>query len=65
MMFYLNVKLALASIILLPVLGICMFSIETFSRKRWQEYRRKRSTFNAYTHEDFSGIRVVKAFIIP
>ncbi|MFL0248124.1 ABC transporter ATP-binding protein [Candidatus Clostridium stratigraminis] len=62
MMFYLNVKLALASIILLPVLGICMFSIETFSRKRWQEYRRKRSTFNAYTHEDFSGIRVVKAF---
>lgn len=62
MMFYLNVKLALASIILLPILGICMFSIETFSRKRWQEYRRKRSTFNAYTHEDFSGIRVVKAF---
>jgi len=62
MMFYLNVKLALASIILLPILGICMFSIETFSRKRWQDYRRKRSTFNAYTHEDFSGIKVVKAF---
>lgn len=62
MMFYLNVKLALAAIILLPVLGICMFTIETFSRRRWQDYRRKRSTFNAYTHEDFSGIRVVKAF---
>lgn len=62
MMFYLNVQLALASIILLPILGVCMFAIETFSRKRWQNYRRKRSTFNAYTHEDFSGIRVVKAF---
>lgn len=62
MMFYLNVKLALASIILLPILGISMFTIETFSRRRWQDYRRKRSTFNAYTHEDFSGIRIVKAF---
>ncbi|ERI94592.1 ABC transporter, ATP-binding protein [Clostridiales bacterium oral taxon 876 str. F0540] len=62
MMFYLNVKLALASIILLPVLALSMFSIETFSRKRWQNYRRKRSTFNAFTHEDFSGIKVVQAF---
>jgi ATP-binding cassette subfamily B protein len=39
-----------------------MFSVETISRKRWQNYRRKRSTFNAYTHEDFSGIKVVEAF---
>lgn len=62
MMFYLNFKLALASILLLPILAFCMFSIETFSRKRWQNYRKKRSTFNAYTHEDFSGIRVVQAF---
>jgi ATP-binding cassette subfamily B protein len=62
MMFYLNFKLALASIILLPILGFCLFSIETFSRRRWQNYRKKRSTFNAFTHEDFSGIRVVQAF---
>lgn len=62
MMFYLNVKLALASITLLPVLAFGLFSIETISRKRWQEHRRKRSTFNAYTHEDFSGIKVVQAF---
>lgn len=62
MMFYLNFKLALASILLLPILGLCMFSIETFSRRRWQNYRKKRSTFNAFTHEDFSGIRVVQAF---
>ncbi len=62
MMFYLNVKLALASIILLPVLALSMFSIETFSRRRWQNYRRKRSTFNAFTHEDFSGMKVVQAF---
>lgn len=62
MMFYLNTKLALASITLLPILVIGLFSIETFSRRRWQNFRRKRSTFNAYTHEDFSGIKVVQAF---
>lgn len=62
MMFYLNSKLALASMTLLPLLVIGLFSIETLSRRRWQEFRRKRSTFNAYTHEDFSGIKVVQEF---
>lgn len=62
MMFYLNHKLALASMTLLPLLVIGLFSIETLSRRRWQEFRRKRSTFNAYTHEDFSGIKVVQEF---
>lgn len=62
MMFYLNPKLAIASIILLPFLTISMFAIQIFSRRRWQDFRRKRSTFNAYTHEDFSGIKVVQSF---
>lgn len=62
MMFYLNPKLAIASIILLPFLTISMFAIQIFSRRRWQNFRRKRSTFNAYTHEDFSGIKVVQSF---
>lgn len=61
-MFYMNFKLALASIIVLPFLTIALFSVETISRSRWQNYRRKRSNLNAYTHEDFSGIRVIKGF---
>lgn len=61
-MFSMNVKLALVSICILPFLGITLFSIETFSRKRWQVYRQKRSNMNAYTHENFSGIRVIEAF---
>lgn len=61
-MFYMNYKLALASIIVLPVLAVSMFLVETRSRKRWQVYRQKRSNFNAYTHEDFSGIRVIQSF---
>ena len=61
-MFVLNVKLALASIILLPLLGVAMFCIEIFSRRRWEIYRNKRSNLNGFTHEDFSGIKVVQGF---
>ena len=64
MMFWMNFKLALASIIILPFLIVCMFSLETFSRKKWQIFRQKRSNFNAYTHEDFSGIRVIQSFAV-
>ena len=61
-MFLLNVKLALASIILLPLLGFAMFWIEIYSRRRWEIYRNKRSNLNGFTHEDFSGIKVVQGF---
>lgn len=61
-MFSMNIKLAFVSICILPFLALALFSVETFSRKRWQVYRQKRSNMNAYTHEDFSGIRVIEAF---
>lgn len=61
-MFYMNFVLALMAIIVIPFLSITLFSIETISRKRWQNYRRKRSNLNAYTHEDFSGIKIIQGF---
>ena len=61
-MFALNVKLALATISLLPILTLAMFSIEIYSRRRWEIYRNKRSNLNGFTHEDFSGIKVVQGF---
>ena len=61
-MFILNIKLAMACIILLPFLTIAMFYIEIHSRKRWEVFRNKRSNLNGFTHEDFSGIKVVQAF---
>ena len=61
-MFFLNFKLALASITLLPMLGIAMFCIEIYSRRRWEIYRNKRSNLNGFTHEDFSGIKIVQGF---
>lgn len=61
-MLILNFKLAIACILLLPVLGIGMFVIEVNSRKKWAEYRSKRSILNGYTHEDISGIKVVQSY---
>lgn len=61
-MFIMNFKLALASVTLLPILGIAMFCIEIYSRRRWEVYRNKRSNLNGFTHEDFSGIKIVQGF---
>ena len=61
-MFYMNFNLALSSITLLPLLTLGLFLIETVSRKRWQIYRQKRSNLNAFTHEDFSGVKVIQSF---
>ena len=58
----LDFKLAIACILLLPVLGVGMFMIEVSSRKKWAEYRSKRSILNGYTHEDISGIKVVQSY---
>ncbi|PEJ60099.1 multidrug ABC transporter ATP-binding protein [Bacillus sp. AFS002410] len=61
-MFVLNVKLAIASVSILPFLAAAMFYIETRARKRWDDYRKKRSNLIAFIHEDFSGIKVVQSF---
>lgn len=61
-MLFMNVKLAIASILILPFLALAMFYIEIHSRKRWNVYRKKRSNVNAFTHEDFSGIKIVQSF---
>ncbi|MDU1348384.1 ABC transporter ATP-binding protein [Clostridium butanoliproducens] len=62
LMFTMNVKLAVLAIIILPILCFTMFSIETISRKKWQIYRQKRSNMNGYTHEAFSGVRIIQDF---
>jgi ATP-binding cassette subfamily B protein len=61
-MLAMNYKLALATMCILPFLIVGMSFIETFSRRRWQKFRKKSSNLNAYTHESFSGIRVTQSF---
>ncbi|MGC9098192.1 MAG: ABC transporter ATP-binding protein [Dictyoglomus sp.] len=61
-MFYLNAKLASYGLLMFPFLLITLFSIQTISRRRWQLVRKKNSTLNAFTHENYSGIRIIKYF---
>ncbi len=61
-MMIMNYRLGLVALATLPVMVIVMFFISTSSRRRWQIHRKKSSNVNAFTHEDFSGIRVVQSF---
>lgn len=61
-MIYLNTKLALIALSTLPFLMVTLFSIQNIATKRWQNFRKKNSTLNGFTHENFSGIRIVKYF---
>ena len=61
-MFLTNWRLAIATMAVMPVLVSAIFWIETRARVRWGEWRGKRSNLNAFTHENFSGIKVVQGF---
>ncbi len=61
-MMLMNFRLALVALITVPVMMGAMLLVMSSSRKRWQVFRKKTSNLNAFTHEDFSGIRVVQSF---
>lgn len=57
-----NWRLALASLISLPIMALGMWYIETRSHRRWQIHRKKSSNLNAFIHEDLSGMRIIQSF---
>lgn len=57
-----NYKLALAALISLPIMIICMWLVQIFSHVRWQVFRKKGSNLNAFIHEDLSGMRIIQSF---
>lgn len=61
-MFSMNVKMALISMAMLPPLCISLGGIQIISRKRWQTFRQKRSNLNGFTHESFSGMKIIQNF---
>ncbi len=64
LMLFTNLPMALSTMILMPLLIYAIFQIETKARKRWGLWRSKRSNLNAFTHENFSGIKVVQGFAV-
>ena len=61
-MLVINWKLALASLISLPLMISGLWFIQTRSHKRWQIHRKKGSNLNAFIHEDLSGMRIIQSF---
>lgn len=61
-MLVINVKLALASFVSLPLLIGGLWYIESHCHAKWQLHRKKASNFHAYVHENVSGIRVIQSF---
>ncbi len=57
-----NFQLALSAFITLPLLFIGMWSIQLYTHKKWQVFRKKGSNLNAYLHESLSGVRIVQSF---
>jgi ATP-binding cassette subfamily B protein len=61
-MVSMNARLTGITMIVMPPLFLALFIIQIIGRKRWENFRKKRSNLNAYTHETFSGIKVVQSF---
>lgn len=61
-MLSMNYKLGLAALILLPMLVISMYLIEAKAHKKWQVFKKRQAAMYAFSHEVFSGIRVVQSF---
>lgn len=61
-MIAMNPALAGVALLTVPVLGLGFLLIQGVSHRRWRIYRHKIASVNAFTHENFSGIRVVQSF---
>ncbi len=61
-MFSLNVRLALYAAILLPVVSVVYVSLRRQIERRFTAVQEQFSTLSVKAQENFSGIRVVKAF---
>lgn len=57
-----NWKLALASLISIPLMIFGLWFIQVRSHLRWQIHRKKGSNLNAFVHEDLSGMRIIQSY---
>ncbi len=61
-MFSINVKLTLYSLLPLPFLSLSIYFVNTLIQKRSEEIQENLSALSTYVQESFSGIRVIKSF---
>jgi ATP-binding cassette subfamily B multidrug efflux pump len=61
-MLMVNVELTLYVLTPLPIMSICIYYVSDMINKRSEKVQRQQSLLSTFAQEDFSGIRVVKAF---
>jgi ATP-binding cassette subfamily B protein len=61
-MFTVNPRLALYSLLPLPVLSISIYWVSSIMNQRSEEIQESLSSLSTYVQEAFSGIRVIKSF---
>jgi ATP-binding cassette subfamily B protein len=61
-MFMVNPRLALYSLLPLPVLSISIYWVSSIMNQRSEEIQESLSSLSTYVQEAFSGIRVIKSF---
>ncbi len=61
-MFFIDIKLTLYSLALLPVLFVLVMVITSQQRKAYQALSNKQSNLNAYIHESIAGIKITQSF---
>ncbi len=62
-MFSVNAKLALYSLLPLPLLAITIYYVNTMINNRSEKIQEQLSALSSFVQETFSGIRVIKAYV--
>ncbi len=61
-MLVLNPVLSISAFAVLPMLVLSLYLVMIKGFKNWMNFRQKNSNMNAYTHEAYTGIKVIQAF---
>jgi len=62
LVFYLNWRLALLAVAVVPVMGVAAYFFNVRARAVWRRMREKMADISVAVHENISGTRVVRAF---
>ncbi|MDB5286247.1 MAG: transporter [Mucilaginibacter sp.] len=62
-MLTVNVRLAIFSVLPLPILGVIIFYVNTIIEFRSEQIQKRLSTLSSFVQENFSGIRVIKSYV--
>ena len=62
MLFYINIKLTLFALLLLPVIGLVISRITRHLRRNSQTLQEKNSYLTSLTEETIGGLRIIKSF---